>query len=81
MTLREPAPDSLDALLAAHSHPAFVTDLRRWPSTGVLGEALDAVRCIRLSDRYAHTDARRAFDLAVHIDTITPYRAVTNERA
>lgn len=79
VTLGEPAPDSLDALLAAHPHPAFITDLRRWPLTGVLGDALDAVRCIRLSERYAHTDPRRAFDLALHVDTITPYKALTDE--
>jgi hypothetical protein len=65
----------LDALLATHSSPAFLTDLRRWPTTGALGEALAAVTCMRLGDHYAHTD-RHAFDLALHLDTITASRPV-----
>jgi hypothetical protein len=45
---------------------------------GVLGNTLDAVKCIRISERYAQTDPRRAFDLALHVDTITPYKALTS---
>lgn len=71
--LGDPAPGSLEALLSTHGHRPFIADLRTWPATGDLSSATQ----MRLSERYASIDPAKAFDLVLHVDEVSAYRALS----
>jgi erythromycin esterase len=80
LDLGAPRVGSLDHLMARRPGP-FVTDLRRWPTSGPLAEALATTGSMRLNETYCELAPAAAFDLVLHVDSVSPYQQVEEAAA